>query len=138
MVSAMRQTCPLAKCGRGRAGTVFSIFTVSFDVICSPTYQTTLITPSFISIPSRRRGRSVVGRWPVALSFAAFECQVIYHPCLSLSIPPVPNESVSIGVICGQKKLAKVAFSGFLLGNREKIAVVANDESLLWSAKMPP
>jgi len=30
----------------------------------------------------------------------------------------------------------KVAFSGFLLGNREKIAVVANDESPLWPAKM--
>jgi len=31
----------------------------------------------------------------------------------------------------------KVAFSGFLLGNHEKIAVVANDDFSLWPAKMP-
>jgi len=35
-------------------------------------------------------------------------------------------------------KIQKVAFSGFLLGNREKIAVVANDEFSLFPAKMPP
>ena len=37
-----------------------------------------------------------------------------------------------------EKIFTKVAFSGFLLGNREKIAVVANDDSSLWPAKMPP
>jgi len=31
----------------------------------------------------------------------------------------------------------KVAFSGFLLGNRQNIAVVANDEFSLFPAKMP-
>jgi len=39
-------------------------------------------------------------------------------------------------VSCFKLFFAKVAFSGFLLGNREKIAVVANDDSSLFPAKM--
>jgi len=40
-------------------------------------------------------------------------------------------------VSCFKLFFAKVAFSGLLLGNRPKIAVVANAESLLGSAIMP-
>ena len=47
----------------------------------------------------------------MALPFAYF---VVHHPCQSVCIRG--------------KKIPKVAFSGFLLGNREKIAVVANDD----------
>ena len=47
---------------------------------------------------------------------------------------------MSCRIPAGVKKLffAKVAFSGFLLGNREKIAVVANANFSLFSAKIPP
>jgi hypothetical protein len=36
-----------------------------------------------------------------------------------------------------KEKFQKVAFSRFLLGNREKIAVVANADFSLFPAKMP-